>query len=168
MRRLNPLPLPFTTEEIARFHARYLVHDDGCWPWLAGQGPDGYGQFSVHRNGKRILLPAHRMAYFLEKGVDAYPLLVLHTCDNPPCVKPIHFFTGTDADNSADKVSKGRQKGAGFGSRNPAAKLSEDQVREIRKLQGAASQTVIAAQFGVNQTLISMIFRRVKWGYLDQ
>lgn len=34
---------------------------------------------------------------------------ILHECDNPRCVNPLHLFEGTDKDNSDDKVKKGRQ-----------------------------------------------------------
>jgi hypothetical protein len=33
---------------------------------------------------------------------------VLHHCDNPPCMRPSCLFLGTQADNAADMIAKGR------------------------------------------------------------
>jgi hypothetical protein len=35
-------------------------------------------------------------------------MLVLHTCDNPPCVNPDHLYLGTWKDNMQDRIKRGR------------------------------------------------------------
>lgn len=48
------------------------------------------------------------MSYELANSFIDDALLVLHHCDNPPCVRPEHLFQGTPQDNMDDKVTKGR------------------------------------------------------------
>ena len=77
---------------------------EGCLPWLAGKGNYGYG--TIWHGGK--YQPAHRVVYELTVGPIPEGLLLLHRCDNPPCVNPSHLFPGTHQDNADDKMRKGR------------------------------------------------------------
>lgn len=74
----------------------------GCWEWSGLRSARGYGRFG--HDSRR----AHRIAWELTFGPVPDGLLVCHTCDNPPCIRPEHLFLGTDADNARDMVAKGR------------------------------------------------------------
>lgn len=146
------------TEITDRFSSK-INKTSACWKWVASKDPYGYGRFQI--NGKPH--KAHRVAYEIYHGPIPDGMCVLHTCDNPSCVNPEHLWTGTNADNMADKRSKGRNR---MGEAVPQSVLTEKQVIEIRSLKGIATQQVIATRFNISQTTVSRILRRVYWPHI--
>lgn len=94
-----------------RFWSRVLKTPDGrlgrCWLWVGEVDKDGYGRVKHKGRGHRT----HRMSWELTNGQIPKGILVLHTCDNPTCVRPSHLFLGTTQDNIDDKTRKGRAPG---------------------------------------------------------
>lgn len=133
-----------------------------CHLWTAARNADGYGKFAMR--GAWVF--AHRWAWEQEHA-EALPreTLVLHRCDNPRCVNVEHLFLGTDKVNSDDKRDKGRRRDV-KGEANGSAKLSDEDVREIRELGGEVSQEAVGVAFGVHQFTVSQILRRKTWKHV--
>lgn len=131
-----------------------------CWPWTGYTDRDGYGRMSVSGRKRQ----AHRIAYRL-KYRDRPPV-VMHRCDNPPCCNPLHLKGGTQGENVRDKVRKDRQA---KGSANGRAKLTEDQVVEIKRLlrAGDISQAEIARTFRISKSVIRDIRRGRTWRHVE-
>lgn len=132
----------------------------GCILWMRYRNAKGYGSVGVAGEPKQ----AHRIAYELFVGPIPPGLHVCHRCDNPPCCNPAHLFVGTNQDNMDDRVKKGRQARP-RGEDNPRAKLTMDQVREIRRRHAAGGvlQTTLAREHRVVPQLICMIVNRQIW-----
>jgi hypothetical protein len=83
-----------------------------CWVWTRARTGFGYGKIGRGLRERRTI-DAHRLSWEIHHGPVPPGLHVLHKCDNPPCVRPEHLFTGTRSDNMSDAESKGRLKHPG-------------------------------------------------------
>src|SRR6266702_5043409 len=81
-----------------------------CVEWTGTRNRRGYG--NAWSEGRFV--NAHRLAWIERYGPIPKGLWVLHLCDNPPCINPIHLFLGTRSDNAADMVAKGRSTATGL------------------------------------------------------
>jgi hypothetical protein len=156
----------FTPEQTEKFwsHVDHSGGPDSCWPWLMSVNPKGYGQFWFRQDGVMRLFRTHRVASELMDGPIPEGMCVCHHCDNPPCCNPTHLFRASPAGNTADMVAKGR---ATVGERGSSAKLTADQVREIRKRYANGTRVhVLAKEYGVKQPTVSNIIARTTWKHL--
>jgi hypothetical protein len=136
--------------------------ESACHPWTGNTVADGYGMISVD-SGNRL---AHRIGWALLNGEIPNGLFVCHTCDNPPCQNPRHWFLGTPGENSDDRERKGRGHRT-RGEASPNARLTEAQVIEIRRLQeNGGTLRNLAEQFNVGRMTISKIVHRETWSHL--
>jgi hypothetical protein len=138
-----------------------IVKTDNCWEWIGARNKLGYGSFGI--DGKTQL--AHRISYRINKGQIPIGMCVLHRCDNPPCCNPDHLWIGTDFDNSADMILKGRDKKASPEHNGGGGKLNSYKIIEIRKAYAAGGTTKekLAAQFHVSGVMISRIVHLKSW-----
>jgi len=151
----------YTEKDIRRFYTHVSVSKKNeCWEWL-GSTSKGYGRFGF--NGK--MMQANRFAFWIATGHYPGDLCVCHSCDNPACVNPAHLFLGTMKDNMEDAVKKGR---TAVGVMNGKAKLTEDEVQEIRARYEAAgfTQKQLARRYGVTQQCIHFILRHESWRHI--
>lgn len=141
-----------------RFWSRVAKGDgDGCWNWTGLVDSSGYGLFSFHGRRER----ATRVAWALSGATIPPGTAMCHRCDNPPCVRPDHLFTGTTLENMRDMANKGRSR---HGERQNTAKLTSARVMEIRGLTSqGASFVEVAARYGVTPQNIGLIARGATW-----
>jgi hypothetical protein len=85
--------------------ARTTAADTGCLLWEGARGGNGYGY--VRLDGRTVAV--HRLVVALD-GRDPTGQVVRHTCDNPACVNPEHLVLGSQADNVADMMQRGRHR----------------------------------------------------------
>ena len=142
-----------------------------CWVWTARMHPSGYGSFKFDK--KRM--NAHRVSWSLTfshpKDRD-----VLHRCDNRACVRPEHLFLGTQQDNVADMMAKGRHRKPApgrhryvthLGKEHGMAKLEDNDVREIRLTASVgATNRGQARLYGVSGRTIKRIVQLENWKHI--
>lgn len=146
-----------------RFWSKVLVGDvDKCWEWKPNTNANPYGRFVM--GGKEM--GAHRAAWLFAYGKIGSNLCVLHKCDNTICVNPKHLFLGTYADNIRDCIQKGRWVER-TGELNPYARLTDDQVQQMRQLFNSGKLIKdIAAMFGCSQSNAGNIVNHRAWKHL--
>lgn len=148
-----------------------------CWEWQGALVQNcGYGRIS--NNYKNIYV--HRYAYELLCGPIPDGLFVLHHCDNPMCVNPVHLFLGTHQDNMNDMKLKNR-KATGEnhwthvkpaqvakGEKCSKTKLSVAQVYEIREKYKPHQYGFhkLANEYGVSHQSIKYIIERKNWKHI--
>lgn len=86
---------------------RRVRAEGACLVVTGARNANGYGMASLSRGAHGTRL-AHRVVWEHHNGPIPPGLLVMHTCDNPPCVDLTHLRLGTHAENSQDMVNKGR------------------------------------------------------------
>lgn len=164
---LGEPPPPRTLSD--RFWERVSTAEpDECWEWQGFRNPLGYGMFSVGNDlpGPRNWL-AHRVALVLAGRLDPdSSLMVCHTCDNPPCVNERHLYAGTAWNNARDAKERGRFPHR-RGSANNAAKVNEQQVREIRALHGIVMAAELAERYGISVGQVQVIQSRRAWRHVS-
>jgi len=90
-----------------RLLSKVRIDENDCWLWQGFRNSHGYGHIKVNKKTCK----AHRVSY--EVFVAAIPdgLILMHLCDVPACINPAHLIPGTQKENMADAIAKGRMQG---------------------------------------------------------
>lgn len=158
-------------EALARYWAKVERRaDNECWPWKGAATAGGYGQLGD--GSRRRARPQRSLATHIALAIDgrARPSLAhvaMHLCDNPRCVNPRHLRWGTNAENMADMIAKGRsaaqvaasaamdRKAVEVRAVGSRRKLDAEAVRRIRS--SPLSAVKLAREMGVSHSLVSAV-----------
>jgi hypothetical protein len=137
----------------AEFWERIQGDPGECWLWDGARHNHGYGEVMVERRKER----AHRLAFRLANGSIPPGAHILHECDTPPCCNPAHLKAGNPKMNAEDRERRGR------GNQRSPEKISDAQVREVRRRRAGGETCVsIAAELGMNAAYIRRVARGEK------
>jgi hypothetical protein len=179
--RPNQPPLPGDPENfrgVAGFPGYMASRSGDIWTCLAGRWGMGRGfalawkkltphytngrpRVYLYREGSRTRRQVAHL--ILEAFIGPMPsgMECLHADDNPRNSSLANLRWGTKLENEREKTIKGRRP---TGENSGTAKLTEDQVREIKqKLAGGAKTTHLAREYGVSQGSIWFIKSGHRW-----
>lgn len=147
------VPLAFLEGVVLSYSSRDCL----IWPFSKVHG---YGKVKINGSDVRV----HRYVCARANGDPPSPEYeAAHNCGNASCVNPAHIRWATPSENQQDRVVHGTDS---RGVKHPLAKLSESEIKEIRRLDGKFSCPQIAAKFGVTAASVSNIIRRKSWRHL--
>lgn len=139
--------------------AEHVAHDGAdCLIWPFALHPDG----RAHMAGGK---PARMMCELAHGPAPSPRHQAAHSCGrgNDACVHPRHLRWASPAENAADKEAHGTML---RGVAHYAAKLTPDQVRTIRRLNGSQTQREIAETLGVHFTCVNKVLTGRSWRHV--
>lgn len=156
-------PLGPSKGEVTQFYNEVVRSYDGdeCLIWPYGKDRRGYAQTNL--KDKRGYVS--RLVCEEEYGPPPSPEhQAAHSCGNGHlgCVAKRHLRWATPVENSADKLLHGTHQ---FGERNAQAKLSAQDVLEIR--QSSETGRALAKRFGVQPSCVSRIRTGKRWPQIE-
>ena len=124
---------------------------------------DGYLRVCTFSNQERQRPGVHTMVAAAFHGARPPGMVVRHLDGNKSNNAPENLKWGTHQENSLDTARHGRLKGA----RRSNSILTEDGVREIRRLKkDGVRRGELAARFGVSKSAIDAVVEGRNWGYV--
>ena len=138
----------------------------GCWEWMGGRSVGGYGTLYDGQTTQKT----HRLAYEVFVGPIPPQKLIMHSCDNPPCINPRHLEPGTNSQNIQSAHDKERYRKRKFfrdPSRHSHVKLNWRKVNKMRKLyaEGIYNYSELARKFKILPNTARAILTNQIWKY---
>ena len=98
-------------------------------------------------------ITAHRLAFMLTMGHLPEKKMLVRKCKNKLCVRPDHLI----------------ESNAMFGEYGGLSKLTEKDIKRIRKLVKTdnKTRTAVATEYNVSLSLVSRIVNRYRWAHVD-
>lgn len=143
----------------------------GCWLWCGRVNRGGYGVFRPDQRSQQVLAHRWSLSRKLGRPIEG---MALHSCDVRPCINPSHLREGTNAENMADAMERGRWSPPPrnehlIGSKQHTAKLTEVGVAEIRRRYAAGEpRSALAKEYGVHVTTICRAISGEQWGHVKE
>ncbi|QWY83309.1 HNH endonuclease protein [Rhizobium phage RHph_X2_25] len=132
---------------------------DACLTWPFATFQNGYGMLASGDTN----VGAHRYMCELVNGEPPTPEhLAAHSCGkgNDACVNPHHLRWATPQENTLDRYEHGTMI---LGEDHHKAKLTTEQVNEIRAIGRSMTQRDLAKLYGVCKSTIGYIIRGEHW-----
>lgn len=132
--------------------------ETACWIWTGSANDKGYPSIGIGRKSYNVC----RVNYARYNGKIPSNTVIRHKCDTPKCVNPDHLIPGTQKDNVADMIERDRFY---RGERNFNAKLTKDQVRDVRTTHGKQGGSLVATSrdLNVSYSTVARILRGKSW-----
>jgi hypothetical protein len=141
------------------YFALHSHREGDCLIWDGSLTTTGYGHMGL--GGYDVRVP--RLVLELATAARPSQDYALHTCDNRRCIERAHLYWGDFAKNMADMAARGR---VAHGERHGWARLTEEDVRAIRRKSGAR-QLDLARLYGVSRSTVSSVLRGETWRHVE-
>lgn len=151
-------PSRFLNESVLNFSG------DDCLIWPYSRNMSGYGQINLDGTPKIVSRVVCERTYG-PPPTTAHEAAHLCGGGHRGCVNPRHLAWKTPVENRADKLIHDTHN---RGERHYLSKLTESDVREIRRRRGVESQRALGERFGVAHSQIWRIQTgHGGWDWLD-
>jgi hypothetical protein len=165
MRHGDPLAkLAASPGEPDQFLAKALKYQgDECLIWPCYR--DNQGRAKIARKGKSPQYVGRIICREVHGKPPSSKHEAAHSCGNGHlgCIAPRHLYWATHQQNAFDMILHARST---RGERSASAKLTKDEVLEIRSLGGKHLQREIAEMYGVDPETIGDILHGRTWSWL--
>lgn len=163
--RGEPVPLKAANGEPMGYLKGFVLQNRGgeCLLWPYARTSNGYA-WVYNPEGSKLVSRILCEEVHGPPPSDVHE--AAHSCGNGHmgCVTREHIRWASPLENAADRQGHGTQcRGEAIGT----SKLTAEQVREIRQLQGSLPIDEIASRFGVTPASISHIHTGHTWSWLD-
>lgn len=156
---------PHLIESANRRLAERAVRVADCLIWQGCRGSRGYGVMAVGKFNKEA---THRLAWAIANGKRPDPgMHVMHSCDTPACINPLHLALGTAKDNQQDCSRKGR-KNTARGSSHGSSRYTESTIiQAARMFAGGFTYAQISKALGINRGTLTTTLQGRRWPHIQ-